>query len=485
MICVFETYVNLQKNVVCDIKLVSYTTFLCRKKEDIYMKNLKKYISWFTVLILGLVFTMQFIPAKGIAASEENTAISFRFEGVVSSYEEMKAQDNSFEVYVKAQGDTEYKTLAQAASGNNGVYSLDADVSSVSIYITLNKDKYMLMTDFNMFDTGISNAQTLTQKRTYSIQIDKNVLTVSWAYDEKTYGEDAWLEHGCAQITAIEGVNDFHDIPFANNPGDEKGGHIAVETGRKVTIKLIPDYGWQVAGLTLNGGEKLTPDDDNVSTFTFVMGDSNIHLKGLFEKASDEIKIDKGNTVKSVSISNGENAVASGNLALTVSDNASYDSQKEQAVAEGAVYVSAVDFTLQQLVSKGNGSAWVSDVTEFEKPVTLNVSIDDYDENYDYIVIRNHNGEITKLDTTVNEGTISFETNRFSTYVILKKEKSGAGQDSSDTAESGVDAGIGEIKNSMTDSPVTGYDDMAGVYVCLMFMSVLVSSAVLKKSAGV
>ena len=330
MICVFETYVNLQKNVVCDIKLVSYTTFLCRKKEDIYMKNLKKYISWFTVLILGLVFTMQFIPAKGIAASEENTAISFRFEGVVSSYEEMKAQDNSFEVYVKAQGDTEYKTLAQAASDNNGVYSLDADVSSVSMYITLNKDKYMLMTDFNMFDTGISNAQTLTQKRTYSIQIDKNVLTVSWAYDEKTYGEDAWLEHGCAQITAIEDVNDFHDIPFANNPGDEKGGHIAVETGRKVTIKLIPDYGWQVAGLTLNGGEKLTPDDDNVSTFTFVMGDSNIHLKGLFEKASDEIKIDKGNTVKSVSISNGENAVASGNLALTVSDNTSYDSQKSR-----------------------------------------------------------------------------------------------------------------------------------------------------------
>ena len=33
------------------------------------MKNSKKIISWFTVLILGLVFTMQFIPAKGIAAS--------------------------------------------------------------------------------------------------------------------------------------------------------------------------------------------------------------------------------------------------------------------------------------------------------------------------------------------------------------------------------------------------------------------------------
>lgn len=44
---------------------------------------------------------------------------------------------------------------------------------------------------------------------------------------------------------------------------------------------------------------------------------------------------------------------------------------------------------------------------------------------------------------------------------------------------------MGEIKNSMTDSPVTGHDNMAWVYVSLMIMSVLVSSAVLKKSAGV
>lgn len=92
-------------------------------------------------------------------------------------------------------------------------------------------------------------------------------------------------------------------------------------------------------------------------------------------------------------------------------------------MAEGAVYVSAVDFTLQQLVSKGNGSAWVSDVTEFEKPVTLNVSIDDYDENYYYIVIRNHNGEITKLDTTANEGTISLKRIDFQHMLFLKKKK--------------------------------------------------------------
>ena len=128
------------------------------------MKNSKKIISWFTVLILGLVFITQFIPAKGIEASEEDTAISFRFEGVVSSYEEMKAQDNSFEVYVKAQGDTEYKTLAQAASDNNGVYSLNADVSSVSIYITLNKDHYVYVKDNVLYTYNIIKEKTYKYK---------------------------------------------------------------------------------------------------------------------------------------------------------------------------------------------------------------------------------------------------------------------------------------------------------------------------------
>ena len=43
------------------------------------------------------------------------------------------------------------------------------------------------------------------------IQIDKNseTLTVTWAYDSDSFGADAYLEHGKAQITAIEGVSEF------------------------------------------------------------------------------------------------------------------------------------------------------------------------------------------------------------------------------------------------------------------------------------
>ena len=62
-----------------------------------------------------------------------------------------------------------------------------------------------------------------------------------------------------------------------------------------------------------------------------------------------------------------------------------------------------------------------------EKPVTLFLSLDEYDSDYDYTVVRNHNGILQALDTTVKDGTITFETNQFSTYVIVKKQKATAG----------------------------------------------------------
>lgn len=190
------------------------------------------------------------------------------------------------------------------------------------------------------------------------IQIDKNseTLTVTWAYDSDSFGADAYLEHGKAQITAIEGVSDFSTL-FGGNPGDAKGGNIAVPAGKKVTIKLVPDYGYQVAGLQLNGGVTLQPDDAQTSTFTFVMGNSPVHMKGLFTKVSDTVN-SNSKQIEAASITNGANAAASGNLRLTVSDAESYDTTAAQALVSGAQSAQAVDLKLDQIVSKGNGSNW-------------------------------------------------------------------------------------------------------------------------------
>lgn len=172
----------------------------------------------------------------------------------------------------------------------------------------------------------------------------------------------------------------------------------------------------------MNGGVTLQPDDAQTSTFTFVMGNSPVHMKGLFTKVSDTVN-SNSKQIEAASITNGANAAASGNLRLTVSDAESYDTTSAQALVSGAQSAQAVDLKLDQIVSKGNGSNWENNITEFEKPVTLKLALDNYDANYDYTVVRNHNGKLTELSTTVEQGTISFETNQFSTYIIVKKSK--------------------------------------------------------------
>lgn len=362
-------------------------------------------------------------------------------------YHYMKSQDKNFEIYVELDdtGNSRSQTMdnlmkeqkVSLAPESQSTYRFADSVSNARVTVMCSSGTYTITTP-GTTSNGSSGERSFAVKKGESeshIQIDKNseTLTVTWAYDSDSFGADAYLEHGKAQITAIEGVSDFSTL-FGANPGDAKGGNIAVPEGKKVTIKLVPDYGYQVAGLQLNGGVTLQPDDAQTSTFTFVMGNSQVHMKGIFTKVSDTVN-SNSKQIEAVSITNGANAAASGNLRLTVSDAESYDTTSAQALVSGAQSAQAVDLKLDQIVSKGNGSNWENNITEFEKPVTLNLALDNYDANYDYTVVRNHNGKLTELSTTVEQGTISFETNQFSTYIIVKKSKA-AGVDKPSTTPS-------------------------------------------------
>ncbi len=348
-------------------------------------------------------------------------------------YHYMKSQDKNFEIYVDLDdtGNSRSQTMdnlmkeqkVSLAPESQSTYRFADSVSNARVTVMCSSGTYTITTP-GTTSNGSSEERSFDVKKGESgshIQIDKKALTVTWAYDSNTFGADAYLEHGKAQITEIEGVSDFSTL-FGANPGDEKGGNIEVPAGKKVTIKLVPDYGYQVAGLQLNGGVTLQPDDAQTSTFTFVMGNSPVHMKGLFTKVSDTVN-SNSKQIEAASITNGANAAASGNLRLTVSDAEGYDTTSAQALVSGAQSAQAVDLKLDQIVSKGNGSNWENNITEFEKPITLNLALDNYDANYDYTVVRNHNGKLTELSTTVEQGTISFETNQFSTYIIVKKSK--------------------------------------------------------------
>ena len=379
----------------------------------------------------NLKFEPQFETSGGNAPGPNpgtGNNICFRLEGDgISANNYTTWKNNKIEIYIGI-GDT-YQTLDQWLGENKisvdvdrAEYRVDESVDTVKVYVlNSGSGKYMIQGA----GTSQENAVTWTEKRTYSIQVDKERITITWGYDSKTYGEDAYLEHGTARIIQINDAAPNTNDSYGNNAGDNRGGNLVVQPGDKVTVELKPDYGYQLKGVSLNGMSLAAAKD--VSTFTFTMPNTQIHFKGIFEKAEDTVDTSAAKEVTSASISNGANAAESGNLQLTVADNTGYDMTAAQQKVTGAVSAQAVELDLNQIVAKGDGTNWETKITEFTNPITLSLGINNYDANYDYVVVRDHNGTTTALPTKVIDGKVTFETNQFSTYIIVKKEKTTAG----------------------------------------------------------
>lgn len=398
--------------------------------------------------------------SQGQPGQSTDNRIRLQLEGdACNSFADMVSKD--IQIYVSKDGGSSFSQLTGLDTNSTKEYVFEADITSIQFYVSCDETKYSLQFPGKSADEGKSEqtAIALNAAGTQHIQIDHSVRTITWAYDRQTYGEDAYLEHGKAQVVAVEGVYDLYSIPFANNPGDEKGGHIAVEAGKQVTVRLTPDYGYQLKGVSLNGGVTLAPQDE-VSTFTFTMPDTNVHFKGIFTQTQDEIKT-SGTKVSSASVENGANAAPSGNLRLTVEDS---DANTTNALVqvENAVSAEAVNLTLDQIVSKGDGTNWENPVTQFDQPVKMKLQVADYDTAAGYEVVREHNGNLTKLTTSVSEnGTLTFETNQFSTYFIVKTAKKADNgnaktEKSSNTSSTTVSSAAGSTDNAITAQSVSG-----------------------------
>lgn len=398
--------------------------------------------------------------SQGQPGQSTDNRIRLQLEGdACNSFADMVSKD--IQIYVSKDGGSSFSQLTGLDTNSTKEYVFEADITSIQFYVSCDETKYSLQFPGKSADEGKSEqtAIALNAAGTQHIQIDHSVRTITWAYDRQTYGEDAYLEHGKAQVVAVEGVYDLYSIPFANNPGDEKGGHIAVEAGKQVTVRLTPDYGYQLKGVSLNGGVTLAPQAE-VSTFTFTMPDTNVHFKGIFTQTQDEIKT-SGTKVSAASVENGANAAPSGNLRLTVEDSDA-NTTNTLAQVENAVSAEAVNLTLDQIVSKGDGTNWENPVTQFDQPVKMKLQVADYDTAAGYEVVREHNGNLTKLTTSVSEnGTLTFETNQFSTYFIVKTAKKADNgnaktEKSSNTSSTTASSAAGSTDNAITAQSVSG-----------------------------
>ena len=92
----------------------------------------------------------------------------------------------------------------------------------------------------------------------------------------------------------------------------------------------------------------------------------------------------------------------------------------------------------------------------------MNLKVADYDTAAGYAVVREHDGNLTKLPTSVSEdGTLTFETNQFSTYFIVKTAKKADNgnaktENSSNTSSTTASSAAESTDNAITAQSVSG-----------------------------
>ncbi|MGN0714092.1 MAG: hypothetical protein ACI4LJ_09920 [Anaerovoracaceae bacterium] len=257
-----------------------------------------------------------------------------------------------------------------------------------------------------------------------------------WTYTDQNQGDD-YIDHGRMELVNIEYGNKTYEPDDLKNPGtafdwsqDENGGSAVLPVGAMVTVKLVPDYGYQLTFFGINGGNFGTGDEQ--STFTFDIRPGNAHLGARFTPVDDKVS-SSTSAVTNGSIQLGQNEIDTGTVVLSVSDasadettqNGFTDTVKNNEDTAGYEIESILDINLNQVLYKGTETnVWTNKMNALTSPAGITLALaEDYG---DVVVIHEkHDDTYEVIDTSYDSttGTISFNTDSFSNYAIAVTSK--------------------------------------------------------------
>lgn len=312
-----------------------------------------------------------------------------------------------------------------------------------------------------------------------------------WTYTNENQGDD-YLDHGRMELLSVQYNGRNYSPNELNNPGtafdwEENNGNggAVLPVGSVVTVKLVPEYGYQLTSFGINGGDFGTGDEQ--STFTFEIKRGNAHLGAHFTPVADKVTI-SSNAVTSGSIKLG-NDLPGGSAQLNVS-NASLDEAGEASFASitpsGYNVTDYLDVDLYNVYYKGNTTdMWKQEIDELDKDATITIQLNDsqlegVDDPSDIVILHNvHNGneyETISVDSYDSEtNTITFKTDSFSTYAIATTNTSPT-QDVVNNPTTGTTQDVvnnpttGTTQASQTSSPKTS--DISNPVLCVILLCI-------------
>ena len=247
--------------------------------------------------------------------------------------------------------------------------------------------------------------------------LNGDVDIISISYNGVSYSKERLLELGSQD-------GERGDVWYEVDPGNM--GYAEIPAGAEVTVKLLPDYGYQVLRAELNGSE-IAPTQEQ-SVFTFTMPTNPLHLSAVFTACEDEV-VTLSSDISAGDVLLAADEIDAGSALLTVE---TADTEKESVFDEtmeeldGYEMTSCLDIGLQQVFYKGTKSDyWANEKDTLANKAEISLSLNNSIGSNDVKILhQKHDGQVEIIDADVDAGTntVSFETDSFSTYAIIKTE---------------------------------------------------------------
>ncbi len=262
------------------------------------------------------------------------------------------------------------------------------------------------------------------------------LVTVAYELDGVSYSCNS-DEETC---TIIDGENeevcslaeDEHcGIPYVEFSSEGEGyddGSLVVPAGARVTMRVIPDYGYQVMDINV---AELTTTDEGIGEFSFTIPAGAAYFTANVVKIDDTVNSESDKVTGGViDLGDEQSTLAYGTARLDVKD---VDLSEEdiagfENAAEGYNVKNYLDISLFNVIYKGDADdAWENQVRDLNEPATITLQLEEgVDGNEVVIVHQKHDGTYEVIPTIYDPvaNTLTFTTTSFSNYAIASRTTS-------------------------------------------------------------
>ena len=305
---------------------------------------------------------------------------------------------------------------------------------------------------------------------------------LAWFGDAQAYLQNCKAELLSVKLANGTTLNAANIPETAGSDGvSYSKGVLDAPAGSTITMKMTPARGYQLNKYTIcSGAIKVTAideEDDDVGKFEFSMPENGTALDWGLEAFADVVE-SSSDAITGGKISDAESVITSGSLLCSVDDLDDEDMEKQLAAkaSSAANVVAYLDIMLDNIVNQGAvDESWYTEMETTSSAITLTLTLSDQIARSasSFYIIREHDGNFQQAPVTFDATakTISFKTDKFSSYAIVK----GSSTTPTGTTPTSTTSTTTSGTSSSTSLPKTGDADRTTPFVFTAMLSAAVA----------